>query len=139
MGGGHHRGVVIPAEPGAAFIVVQAKLAFELLVVEFHLPAHAGESREPLKLCVGGEVGDPVVGRLLVTFGPFGDQPFLARGHLGALAPPLPSLVVSPAVGGVHTHEDEPRGDRLTVGSVTEGHQLGGVCSEPADQLANRL
>jgi hypothetical protein len=38
--------VVVPAEPGAAFVVVEAELAFELLVVELHLPAHACEPRE---------------------------------------------------------------------------------------------
>ena len=37
--GGDQRGVVIPPEPGAAFVVVEAELAFELLVVELDLPA----------------------------------------------------------------------------------------------------
>ena len=80
--GGHQCGVVIPAEPGAAFVVVEAELAFELLVVELHLPAHACEPRELFGLGVGGEVGEPVVGGLLVPFGPLRDQPFLARGDL---------------------------------------------------------
>jgi hypothetical protein len=56
VGGGDQRGVVIPAEPGAAFVVVEAELAFELLVVELDLPAHAGEPGEPFGLGVGGEV-----------------------------------------------------------------------------------
>jgi hypothetical protein len=36
--------------------VVQAELAFELLVVEFHLPAHPREPRESFGLGVGGQV-----------------------------------------------------------------------------------
>ena len=56
MGGGDQRGVVIPAQPGAAFVVVQAELAFDLLVVEFDLPTQAREPGEPLGCDVGGEV-----------------------------------------------------------------------------------
>ena len=56
MGGGDQSGVVIPAQPGAAFVVVQAELAFELLVVELDLPAQAGEPGEPFGFGVGGEV-----------------------------------------------------------------------------------
>ena len=38
MRGGDQRGVVIPPQPGAGFVVVEAELAFELFVVEldFH-------------------------------------------------------------------------------------------------------
>jgi hypothetical protein len=42
--GGHERGVVIPAELGAAFVVVEAEFAFELFVVEFDLPAQPGQA-----------------------------------------------------------------------------------------------
>jgi hypothetical protein len=38
--------VVVPAEPGSSFVVVEAEFAFELAVVELDLPAHAGEARE---------------------------------------------------------------------------------------------
>jgi hypothetical protein len=48
--------VVIPAQPGAAFVVVKAELAFELLIVEFDLPAQAREPGEPLGCGIGGEV-----------------------------------------------------------------------------------
>jgi hypothetical protein len=105
VGGAHQRRVVVPAKPGPAFVVVQAELAFELLVVELHLPAHACESREPLGLGVGWEVRDPVVGRLVLAVGPFGDQPFLAWGDLRPLAPL--ALVLAPTVRGVHPCDDE--------------------------------
>ena len=54
MDGGDQRGVVIPAEPGAAFVVVKAELALELLVVQLDLPAQPGEAGEPLGLGVCG-------------------------------------------------------------------------------------
>ena len=86
VGGGDQRGVVIPPEPGAALVVVKAELALELLVVELDLPSQAGEAGEPLGLGVGGEVREPVIGRLILALGPFDDQPFLpSRG--GSLLP----------------------------------------------------
>ena len=50
------RGVVVPSEPGAAFVVVEPELAFELFVVELHLPAQACQACEPLGTGVGGQV-----------------------------------------------------------------------------------
>jgi hypothetical protein len=51
--GRDQRGVVIPAKPGAALVVVQAEFTLALLVVEFDLPAQAGEAGERLGLGVG--------------------------------------------------------------------------------------
>jgi hypothetical protein len=45
--------------------VVEAELALQLAVVELDLPAQPGEAREALGLDVGGQVGEPVVARLL--------------------------------------------------------------------------
>src|SRR6516164_283039 len=42
VGGGDQRGVVVPPQPGPAFVVVQAKFALELLVVQLDLPAQPG-------------------------------------------------------------------------------------------------
>ena len=56
MGGGDQSGVVVPAQPGAAFVVVQSEFAFELLVVELDLPPQPRQAREPLRLGVGGKV-----------------------------------------------------------------------------------
>lgn len=52
----------MPAEVGAALVVVEPELALELLVVELDLPPQPGEACELLGLGVGGEVGEPVVG-----------------------------------------------------------------------------
>ena len=84
--GRHQRAVVVTkAEVAAAFVVVKAKLALELLVVELDLPPQAGEAGEPLGLGVGGEVREPVIGRLILALGPFDDQPFLpSRGRIAS-------------------------------------------------------
>src|SRR5207244_9173648 len=37
------------------------------------------------------------------------------------------------------SREDEPGGNRLAVGAVAEGDRLRALCSEPADQLADRF
>ena len=127
--GGHQRGVVIPAEPGAALVVVQAELALELLVVELDLPPQAGEAGEPLGLGVGGEVREPVIGRLILALGPFDDQPFLpSRG--GSLLP---------LVRGTDAQKTEPRSHPLAVRSVAERHRLEVLGSESRDQLADLL
>ena len=56
VGHGDERGVVVPADPGAAFVVVESELALELLVVELDLPTQPGE---PGGIGVGRKVGDP--------------------------------------------------------------------------------
>jgi hypothetical protein len=73
--------------------VVEAELALELLVVELDLPAQPRQAREPLGRGVWGQVADPIVGGLIVAFGPFTDQPLLARRG-GS----LPSLLVERSV-----------------------------------------
>ena len=101
MRGGDERGVVIPAEVGASFVVIEPELAFELAVVELDHPPQPGEPRESLRLGAGGEVGDPVVGRRLGAFGPLDDQPFLAGRD----------AVAGDRVRGGDALEREPRPD----------------------------
>ena len=50
IGGGDQSGVVIPAQPGASFIVVEPELAFELPVIELDLPAQPRQASQPLGL-----------------------------------------------------------------------------------------
>ncbi len=54
VGGGDERGVVVPAEPGAAFVVVEAEFALELFVVELDLPTQPREAGEAFGLGVLG-------------------------------------------------------------------------------------
>src|ERR1700733_14552338 len=105
--GSHERGAVIPAQPRATFVVVQAELSFELAVVELDLPAQARQPREAPGRGGGGQVRDPVVSRLRFAFGPFGDQPLLAWGDLRARAPAL--VVRAPVMRGVDAHEHKAR------------------------------
>ena len=56
MGGGDEGGVVVPAEPGAAFEVVEAEAGFEFAVVVFDAPADFRQAHEFVDGCVGGRV-----------------------------------------------------------------------------------
>jgi hypothetical protein len=78
VGAGDERAVVVEACVASAFVVVEAEFAFELPVVELDRPAQPGEPREPLGFAVGGQVGEPVVGRRLRAGGPLDDQPLLS-------------------------------------------------------------
>jgi hypothetical protein len=49
-------GVVVPPEPGAAFVLVEPELAFELFVVELDRAAQPGKVGVSFGLGVGGEV-----------------------------------------------------------------------------------
>jgi hypothetical protein len=106
VGEGDQGAVVVPADPGAAFLVVEAELAFELFVVELDLPAQPGEPGEPLGLAVGWQVAEPVVDRRVFAFAPFGDQELLAA-QTGCFPP---------VVGGPDRDEHEPGADGVALG-----------------------
>src|SRR6266545_5061450 len=104
MGAADERGVVVEAGVASSFVVIEPELALELAVVEFDRPAQAGEPGEPLAARPLREVGEPVVARGLVAFGPFDDQPLLAR-----------RLVVgADGVGGDEADEGEAASDLFT-------------------------
>ena len=130
MGDGDQGGVVVPACPGAAFVVVEAELAFQLFVVEFDLPAHPGEPGELFGLGVWGEVRDPVVGRLGLPEWPLSDQPLFASRRWR----PVPPLVGSP-----DPREHEPGADRYAVGPVAEGDRARLTRGNTSDPVADRL
>ena len=120
----------MPADPGASFVVVAAELAFELFVVKLDLPAQPGETGEALSRGFVGEVGEPVVGRLILALGPFGDQPLLARRERRGLLP---------LVRRAHTQQTKARGDGLAVGPVTERQRLKRLGPKPRDQRPDLL
>lgn len=69
VGGGDEGAVVVEPKVAAAFVVVQAEFALELLVVELDHPGQPGEAREALGFGVGRQIADPVVGRLVAASG----------------------------------------------------------------------
>src|SRR5258708_24623932 len=62
---GDERAVVVEAGVASALVVIESELALQLPVVEFDRPAQAGEPGQTLAVCVGGEIGEPVVGRVV--------------------------------------------------------------------------
>src|SRR6266511_3907239 len=98
---GHQRAVVVEAAVAAALVVVESELALELAVVELDRPAQPGEPGKPLPRLVLGQVGEPVVGRRLLGFGPFDDQPLLSRRP----------IVAAVRMGGDDAGEGEATGD----------------------------
>src|SRR3954447_12327087 len=75
------RDVVMPAAVGAALEVVQAERVFEFAVVVLDAPAELAEPNQLTQWRVGGQAGEPVVGRFFGAGGPFGQQP--ADGQFG--------------------------------------------------------
>ncbi len=83
MGGGDERGVVVPAEPGAAFEVVERETGFQFAVVVLDAPPDFGDRDEFLQRCRLRQGGEPVVGGCGCAFGPFGEQPLGGEGTVG--------------------------------------------------------
>ncbi len=118
--------------------MVEAELALELLfVVQLDLPAHPCQAGELPGVGRSGQVGQPVVGRLLGAFWPFRDQPFLAGCGLLRVGPLANTR--TPVVRGADTHEGESGLHRLAVWPVTEADGLQAPLSEAGNERADRL
>ena len=65
------------AAPAAPFIVSQAQFLFELLVIALDAPAQFRQIDQALKGHIRRDGGQPVLGGLGLTLGPFDQQPFL--------------------------------------------------------------
>jgi hypothetical protein len=71
--------VVLQPAVAAAFVVIKAEALLEFAVVVLNAPAQLGELDERDQRGVGGQVRQPVLDRLVLACGPFGQQP--ARGQ----------------------------------------------------------
>ncbi len=63
---------MVATEIAAAFVVIESQLACELPVVKLDGPAQPRKPGDTFKWFVFGEVGEPVIGGLGRSFGPFG-------------------------------------------------------------------
>src|SRR6266511_2690709 len=94
-----HGGVMMKAEPPAAFKVAQPDLLLEFLIVALDAPAQLGGVDQIAEWDVLRQGREPKFGRLIVARGPLDQQPLLRR--LGR------TLV---ARCNVHTQPGKPRG-----------------------------
>ena len=86
--------VMMPTQPVAAFIMVQAEFFFQFAIVLFDAPAGLGSADETAQSqWLSTKLGQPVLGGLLLACRPFHQQPF---------PDPLQVCLLLPAVGG-HT------------------------------------
>ena len=70
-------GVVVKAAPASPFIMAEADLLLELLIVALDPPAQLGKIDEAIEGDVVRKGGEPVLGRLALAFGPFDQEPLL--------------------------------------------------------------
>ena len=68
--------VMMEATPTPAFIMGQAKLLLEILVVALNAPTHLGHRHQTFELGVGRQRGQDVFLRFALPFGPFDQEPF---------------------------------------------------------------
>jgi hypothetical protein len=74
---------MVEATPAAAFVVAEADLLFQLLIIAFDAPAQFDGVDELVEGDVGRQGRKPILGRLVFGLGPLDDEPFLGAG-LGA-------------------------------------------------------
>jgi hypothetical protein len=74
---------MVEATPAAAFVVAEADLLFQLLIIAFDAPAQFDGVDELVEGDVGRQGRKPILGRLVFGLGPLDDEPFLGA-ELGA-------------------------------------------------------
>ena len=67
---------MVEASPAAAFVVTEADLLLELLVIPLDAPAQLGLVDEVDERRVLGQGGEPVFGRFALALWPFDQEPF---------------------------------------------------------------
>ncbi len=90
IGHRHQANVMMPAQPLAAFVMVQTQFSFQFAIVLFNPPAGFGdadETTQPERL--GAELSQSVLGGLLLAFGPFHQQPLHDPWRMGVFTPPV--------------------------------------------------
>jgi len=78
VGGDAQRGAMMEATPASAFEVAKPEFLLELLVVTLDAPAQLGQIDQTFEGDVVWQGREPVLGRRLLAFGPFDQEPLLA-------------------------------------------------------------
>jgi hypothetical protein len=101
VGQANQTDMMMPTQPMAALMMIQAQLLFQLPVVQLDAPAglgHAHHALQPGQGCL--KVHQPVLDGLWCALGPFHQQPL---GH------PLRVFLLAPAMGCPDLDEAKPR------------------------------
>ena len=72
--------VVVKPAPASAFVMPQAELLFQLLVIAFDDPALLGQAHQVAKLGIGRQSREPILGRFGFCPWPLDQQPFFRMG-----------------------------------------------------------
>src|SRR5450755_3093212 len=78
---------MMEATPVASFIVVQAQLGFQFLVIPLDAPSSHDGGHQALHSSVGGQSAQPVVDGFGLSFWPFDEQPLLRAGAQSVRGP----------------------------------------------------
>src|ERR687893_1108927 len=108
---------MMEAAPAAPLVVPETQFLFELLIIALDPPAQFRQIDQAIEGHVGWEGGQPILGGLGLTLGPFDQQPFLVP----RLGPPLVTM------GWPHPNPGKARGQRARA-SLAPGDCL------PADR-----
>jgi len=77
----------VESSPTSALVMAKAQFLLELAIIPFDPPPQLGRGNEIAQDCRFRQCGKPVFERLLVTFGPFDEEPFLVAR--------MPEIVIS--------------------------------------------
>src|SRR3712207_515298 len=120
-------GMMMEAAPTAAFVVTEADLLLELLVVALDQPAGLGGVDQVLQRGAGRQVGQPVLARLLGPLGPLDQQPLLRPG--------LRAQGV--AVRRAHPPGGEAGGE-VGLAALAPGHAAPGLAGQAEGEVLHR-
>src|SRR3954471_17893132 len=79
---------MMEAAPAASLVMSEAQFLFQLLIIALDPPAQFGQIDQAIKGHVRRDGGQPILGGLGLTLGPFDQQPFLVPRLGPPLAPP---------------------------------------------------
>ena len=68
--------MVVEAPPTSSFVMPESNFLLEILIISLNAPAQLCSIDQPSKADCFGQSGQPVFGRLVLTFWPFDQEPF---------------------------------------------------------------